>query len=73
MPRQAQVPDTSAHVGPPTRLAYPPLEAAGKLGISRAHLYNLIARGEIRVVHLGRSVRVPASELLRLADMGGDA
>jgi len=43
-------------------------EAAERLGVSRATLYGLIAKGEIRVVRLGRSIRVPWQELERLAD-----
>ena len=38
-------------------------DAAYALGIGRSSFYELVARGEIRVVHLGRSVRVPPAEL----------
>ncbi len=41
-------------------------EAAALLRVCRATVYNLIARGELRVVHIGRSVRVPISEITRL-------
>ncbi len=41
-------------------------DAAEMLSISRAHIYKLIQSGHLHVVHLGRSVRVPAGELERL-------
>lgn len=48
-----------------TRLAYPPLEAARQLGVSRTTLYRLIGDGEITPVKIrGRTV-VPAAELER--------
>ena len=40
-------------------------EAARLLGVSRSTLYQLIAKGEIPVVRLGRSVRVVRQELER--------
>lgn len=48
------------------RLAYSPSEAAAALGVSRQHIFNLIARGEIRSALIGRSRRIPATELDRL-------
>ena len=53
-----------------TRFAYSPAEAAECLGICRASIYNLIARGEIMSVKIGRCRRIPASELARI--LGGD-
>lgn len=38
-------------------------EAAEQLGISRSLLYQLIGRGEIRPIKIGRAVRVSAREL----------
>ena len=38
-------------------------EAAERLGISRAFAYNLVMRGELASVKLGRSRRVPVGEL----------
>lgn len=58
-------------VPPVPRFAYSPAEAAEALGICRATVYNLIARGDLRVIKLGRSTRISASELHRL--LGGDA
>lgn len=42
-------------------------EAAALLSVSRSSLYQLIASGEVRVVRLGRTVRIPRQELERLA------
>jgi hypothetical protein len=55
-------------VGMVERVAYP-LDEASKLagGISRGTWYNLEARGEVRLVRIGRRVLVPASEIRRLA------
>ena len=50
----------------PPRLAYRVAEAAATLGVCKAHIYNLITRGELRAVKIGNSTRIPASELLRL-------
>lgn len=57
------------------RHAYTPAEAATALGLCRASIYNLMARGELRYVKLGRSTRIPAAELDRLlgASSGGSA
>ena len=38
-------------------------EAAALLGISRALAYQLVARGEIPAVHLGRRIVVPRQAL----------
>lgn len=55
------------------RYAYSPAEAAEALGISRATIYNLLARGEIKSTTIGRSRRIPCTELERLAGIGGAA
>ncbi len=49
------------------RAAYP-LDEASRLagGISRGTWYNLEARGQVRLVRIGRRVLVPASEIERL-------
>jgi excisionase family DNA binding protein len=57
----------------PDRLAYRFPEAAAALGVSRAHLYNLAQRGELRTVKIGSSRRIPRSEVERLAGLRGDA
>ena len=40
-------------------------EAANQLGIGRSHFYELVRRGEIMSVRLGRCRRVPAAALER--------
>ena len=40
-------------------------EAAGFLSIGRSKLYELVATGQLPVVRIGRSVRVPTSSLER--------
>jgi excisionase family DNA binding protein len=40
-------------------------EAAERLALGRATVYRLIEAGEIKVLHIGRAVRIPASELTR--------
>jgi len=47
------------------RLCYRPAEVATLLGVSRNHVYNLINRGELRSVNIGRTVSVPTSEIER--------
>ena len=43
-------------------------DAAHVLGIGRSTLYELIAAGEIEVVHIGRSARVPVVALQAFVD-----
>lgn len=38
-------------------------EAARRLSISRSSAYELVAAGELEVVHIGRSARVPVAAL----------
>jgi excisionase family DNA binding protein len=45
------------------RLAYRVHEAAEHLGISRSKAYQLIAAGQLPVLRIGGSVRVPAEAL----------
>lgn len=47
------------------RLLYRPEEAAQVLAVSRATIYVLLARGELRAIHIGRAARIPAAELER--------
>ncbi|MCA1844399.1 MAG: helix-turn-helix domain-containing protein [Actinobacteria bacterium] len=53
------------------RLVLTVTEAAAALGISRAHAYELVARGELPSLRLGRRIVVPRRGLERLLD--GDA
>jgi excisionase family DNA binding protein len=59
--------------GPITRrYAYSPEEAGSLLGVTRQTIYNLISRGELTSVKIGRSRRIPHSELERLLAPIGD-
>jgi excisionase family DNA binding protein len=57
--------------GEPSLLAVPPAEAARMLSLSRPMIYKLIQSGELRTVNIGRTRRVPVSELERLIDVNG--
>lgn len=43
-------------------------EAAESLGISRSGLYAAIRRGEVPVIRIGRTTRIPATWLTRWVD-----
>jgi excisionase family DNA binding protein len=45
-------------------------EAAALLSIGLSKLWELIRGGELRVIRFGRAVRVPMSEVRRLAEEG---
>jgi excisionase family DNA binding protein len=51
------------------RLAYSPAEAALALGVTRQTLDKLTRLGQLRVVKIGRSVKIPTTEVLRLAGL----
>lgn len=57
---------------PVTRAAYTPTEAALVLGVTRATVYNLIDRGELRRFKVGRCARIPVADVLKLIGGGGD-
>ena len=42
--------------------------ACARIGVGRTFLYDLIARGEIRVIKLGTRTLVPESELRHLIE-----
>ncbi|MBO1436084.1 helix-turn-helix domain-containing protein [Meiothermus sp. CFH 77666] len=48
------------------KLVFSVPELAQTLGVHKNHVYNMISRGELRVVRLGRVVRIPRVELERL-------
>jgi excisionase family DNA binding protein len=50
----------------PERLTLTVEEAARSLGVSRAHAYELAARGEIPTLRLGRRILVPKEALVRM-------
>jgi len=55
----------------PDRLLFRVKVAAEKLDISVSQAYNLISRGELEAVRVGRSLRVPAKALEKIAAAGG--
>jgi excisionase family DNA binding protein len=55
----------------PDRLVFTVAEAGQILGISRAFAYELVARGELPVIRLGRRRLVPKVALLALVGAGG--
>lgn len=50
------------------KLLHPPEEAAELLTISRSQLFELLARGEIKSVKIGRLRRIPHDELTAYID-----
>lgn len=61
------VPSSTKHV---ELLAYSPDEAAAALGVSRQHIYSLIARGELRRYKIGRSTKIRVADVRAL--VGGE-
>ena len=45
------------------KLLLRPAEAADALGVSRSKLYELLADGDLPVIRVGHTVRVPAEAL----------
>lgn len=66
---------TAPVTGPadPTRLAYSPAEFAAAVGCTRQHVQNLIARGELKSVKLGRKRLIPRQVVEELLNGGRDA
>ena len=58
---------------PAERLVYTVAEAGELLGISRAFAYELVARGELPVICLGRRRLVPKAALLALVGPGAES
>lgn len=52
---------TPVDLGPPMLLR--PEEAAKMLGLGRSKVFQMLAGGELPVVRIGRSVRVPSDQL----------
>ena len=59
--------------GSSDRLVYSVAEAARLLDISRAFAYELVARGELPVIRLGRRRLVPKVALMALVESMSDA
>ena len=53
-----------------TAIAVSPAKAADMLGVSRGTIYNLIERGELRRSKIGRSARIPVTDLIALMERG---
>jgi excisionase family DNA binding protein len=51
-------------------LVYTVTQTASLLGISRTHAYELVSRGELGHVRLGRRIVIPRRALERLLDVG---
>jgi excisionase family DNA binding protein len=64
----AEVPDDHAAFDRSRRLLVTVREAGNVLSIGRSTVYELIAAGELEVVHIGRSCRVPVAALELLVD-----
>jgi excisionase family DNA binding protein len=58
-----------ATIVPVERLVFTVAEAGELLGISRAFAYELVARGELPVIRLGRRIVVPKPALLAMVDL----
>ena len=54
---------------PPNRAAVSVDEFAVAIGISRAHAFALVARGDVRSYRLGKRRLVPVTEFARLATL----
>ena len=54
------------------RLVLSEAEAAEVLGISRTHTYELVARGKLPSLRLGRRIVIPRQGLERLLDVDAD-
>lgn len=55
-------------VTPVEPLAYSRRDAAAALGICERVLFDLVSSGRIREIRIGRSVRIPRSELVRFVN-----
>jgi excisionase family DNA binding protein len=58
-----------ATIVPGERLVLTVAEAGELLGISRAFAYELVARGELPIIRLGRRIVVPKAALLAMIDL----
>ena len=56
-------PSSRSGIGPATRLLLDVREVGEALGCGKTYVYELIARGQLRTVKLGRLTRIPADAL----------
>ena len=61
-----------ATIVPGERLVLTVAEAGDLLGVSRAFAYELVARGELPVIRLGRRIVVPKAALLAMVGLAPD-
>jgi len=54
----------------PSRLAVSPQTAAEMIDCSRAFIYTLIERGDLRRTKIGRATRIPIGDLQALIERG---
>lgn len=66
-PDAALVPSARSALPPLERIAFSPDEVAQLLGLSRATIYNLMSRGQLRYTTIGNRRRIHRSEVERLA------
>jgi excisionase family DNA binding protein len=68
------VPDTDQAPSEPIDrpLVYTVTQTAALLGISRTHAYELVSRGELGHLRLGRRIVIPRRALERLLDVGAE-
>ena len=51
---------------------YLPLEVAKRLRVGKSHLYALIAKGELRVIRVGKCIRIRGSDITAYEDSRAD-
>jgi len=66
------VPTYAQSDAPVERVAFSTTEVAAKFGVTRQHIQNLVARGDLPAVRLGRRILIPRSVVDGLLD-GGEA
>ena len=59
--REVEQPIINITLQPDERRVFSVVEAAAVLGISRSKLYQFIAAGEIRTIHIGRLRKIPVA------------
>jgi excisionase family DNA binding protein len=47
---------------------YSPVEAARVMGLSRSSIYNLLNRGELKSVHIGKSRRISSEHMIQFVE-----